>query len=232
MTSGTRPGSSSFYLRPARTLVVALAAVVASTFVVLALRTPPEWPYWLASLVSIAAFSAPLIAAVVVASVWAGPGRVRSVLFIWRWSDIGLGLAVGLLLRALVELVAPTMGSLQAGLVELSMTDLVVLVLGAALVTPIVEELFFRGVIVAALADSLRGLGRTLAGILAITLSTVVFVLLHAVSLGAATTMATLLGPLLVSVACGILLLVTRRLASALLAHVVFNAIGVGLLLV
>jgi hypothetical protein len=232
MTSGTRPGSSSFYRRPTRTLVVALLATVAGAVFLLALRTPPEWPFWLASLVSIVAFCAPLVVAVVVASVWAGADRVRSLLFTWRWSDVALGLAVGLLLRALVELVAPTTGSFRTGFVELSTADLLVLVLGAALVTPVVEELFFRGVVVAALSDALRGLGRVLAGILAIAVSTVVFVLLHALSLGATTTMAALLGPLLVSVACGILLLFTRRLASALLAHVVFNAIGVGLLLV
>lgn len=232
MTSGASPGSSSFYRRPTRVLVVASLAAVIGAVVVLALRLPPEWPSWLATLVSVGAFSAPLIAAVVVASVWAGSDYVRRVLLTWRWSDIGLGLAVGLLLRALVEVIAPTTGSFRTGFVELSMADLVVLALAAALVTPIVEELFFRGVVVAAIADSLRGLGRMLAGILAIAISTVVFVLLHALSLGATTTMAALLGPLLVSVACGILLLVTGRLASAVLAHVVFNSIGVGLLLV
>lgn len=232
MTSGASPGSSSFYRRPSRTLVVALLATVIGAIVVLALRLPPEWPSWLATLVSVAAFSAPLIAAVVVASVWAGSDHVRRVLLTWRWSDIGLGLAVGLLLRAVIELVAPTTGSFRTGFVDLSVADIVALALAAAVVTPIVEELFFRGVVVAALADALRGLGRMLAGVIAITVSTVVFVLLHALTLGATTTMAALLGPLLVSVACGILLLFTRRLASAVLAHVVFNAIGIGLLLV
>lgn len=203
-----------------------------ATIAVLLLFRGVGGPPWWQQLVDLLVVSAPLVFAFAVAvRVAAARGFVRRVLLDWRATDLLLGVSVGLLLRAVVEVVAPTTGTLRAGFGDVSLAAVAVLAVGAALVTPVVEELFFRGLAVAALADVCAGLGRVAAGVIAVAVSSAAFVALHVLPGGAAITLGAVLVPLLVGVGCGILMLVTRRIAAAVIAHVVFNAIGVGLLL-
>lgn len=230
MAPSESSGPSPFFARPGLALVLAAIAVVASGIISLTFRPSVE-PIWLGSALAVLVVSAPSIVVVVLAFVLAGrPGLVRRVLLSPRWADVLWGVSVGLLLRALVELTFPTTGSLVGGFVQFTTLDLVVIVVGAVLVTPIVEELFFRGVLVAATADVARDLGRIPAAVIALVVSTIAFVLLHVLAAGEVG-LATVLTPLIVSVTTGILFLYTGRLTAPIVAHVVFNAIGVGLLL-
>jgi membrane protease YdiL (CAAX protease family) len=192
----------------------------------------PVWgPAWLRQLADLVVLSAPLVVATVIGVRVAAARRfTRAVLLGWRWTDIVLGLGTGLLMRALLELIAPTTGTLLAGFGDVALAGVVVLALGAAFVTPVVEELFFRGVVLAALLDVFEPVGRAVAATAAVTLSSTLFAGMHVVAAGGILTWGALLSPLLVGVGCGILFAITRRLAASVVAHVVFNAIGVALL--
>ncbi|MCP2638124.1 CPBP family glutamic-type intramembrane protease [Microbacterium sp. HD4P20] len=232
MTPGASPGSSSFYRRPWIALLVAAAGVVIAGLVVSLYRGIGATG-WIGSLADLVIISVPFVLAAVVAiRLAATPGFVRRVLLRWRWTDVAFGLGVGLLVRALLELLVPTTGSLLGGFGTVSIAAVAVIALGAALVTPIVEELFFRGVAVAALLDVFGSLGRVVAAVASVAVSTAAFVALHVVAAGGMVTWGALLGPLAIGVGCGILFAVTGRVAAGICAHVVSNAIGVALLLV
>lgn len=231
MTPGASPGSSSFYRRPGIALALGLAAVVASALLPSVFRAPAG-SVLLGTLLGLLVLSAPALVSVVAARLLAGrSGLLRRMLLDIRWTDLAWGVSVGLLTRAAVEIPLPTTGSLSGGFAAPAPLDVVVIALGVALLTPFVEELLFRGVLAAATDDVARALGPALAAALATAVSTVAFVAVHVFAAGAAT-LATMLPPLVVGVATGILFLTTRRLAAPIVAHVVFNAIGVGLLLV
>jgi membrane protease YdiL (CAAX protease family) len=231
MTPGESPGSSSFYRRPGIALLVALGGLVVAG--ILSVR----WmgitaPASLRQLVDLVVLSASFVAATAIAiAVAASPGFTVRVLLRWRWTDLALGLGAGLVIRAVLELSAPTTGTLLAGFGGVTLADVAVLALGVAFVTPIVEELFFRGVVVAALHDVFAPLGRLIAGITAVVVSTAVFAGMHIVATGGVVTWGALLSPLVVGVGCGILFVLTGRIGAAIVAHVVSNAIGVALLL-
>ncbi len=176
--------------------------------------------------------SAPLVAAVLVGAAvasrltWlAATGVVPG-----RWTDIAIGVGAGLTVRALVELVVPAGGSLSdpAGGGSLAFW---IAAAGAVVVSPLVEELFFRGLLQRALGDALAGAGRLVAGVAAILVSTAAFTALHTVALPQGVPVSLLVGTASVSLACGILTRATGRLGSAIVAHATFNLIGVWLLL-
>lgn len=233
MTPGESPGSSSFYRRPWAALLWALAGLVATGLAATLWRKAPVVPEpWVAQLANLVLLSAPMVVATAIAvAACANPGFLRRVVWSGTWIDVVLGIGLGLLARALIEVVAPTTGSLFAGFGDISYTAVAVIALGAAFVTPVVEEFFFRGVAVAALLDVCSTLGRGVAAIVAVALSTCAFVAMHVFLAGGVVTWGQLLAPLVVGLGCGILFAVTRRLVSSLLLHIVFNAIGVALLL-
>ena len=160
-------------------------------------------------------------------------------LLAWRWVDLLYGVTLGLMLRVTagwLEQAAtgaapwpayPTVdGSLPAGWWA---ADLVVPVI----VAPPVEEFFFRGMLLVALYTVFRRLTRTrlVAGIGAALISTGLFVLLHQLtgSLGSTWDAAATLT--LVGLTAATLVLLTGRLWSALILHVVFNGTYVALAL-
>ena len=194
------------------------------------------WPQWTQRLTDLVVLSAPMLAAVLVAGRIAADGIGRATgIRPWRWIDPVLGVLAALVLRAIVELIQPTSGSLLGPLdVEStpdSVSGAVVLILGLVLVSPIVEELYFRGLLLRAMDDALRGTGRIAASLIALVVSTAAFTVLHVVPSGANVPVVLLAGTIAVGLGCGILTLVTGRLGAAIVAHVAFNAIGVALLL-
>ncbi|MBW9094159.1 CPBP family intramembrane metalloprotease [Microbacterium jejuense] len=233
MTPGENPGSSSFYRRPWAALLWVLAGLVGTGAAAALWRgASAVLGPGTAQLAYLVLLSAPMIVAAAIAiAVCAKPGFMRRVVFSGTWMDVVLGLSLGLVARALVEVVAPTTGSLLAGFGFISYTAIVVTAVGAAFVSPVVEEFFFRGLAVAALLDLCRTLGRAVAGIVSVALSTCAFVVMHVFLAGGVVTWGQLLAPLFVGVGCGIVFVVTRRLLSSLLFHIVFNAIGVVLLI-
>lgn len=95
--------------------------------------------------------------------------------------------------------------------------------LGAIVIAPVLEEFFFRGVLLVALFTVLRRpVGAVVAGVVAVLVTTGVFVLVHAltlsVSVGSALSLAVL------GAVCAALVLLTGRILGAVLVHVVFNA--------
>ncbi|WP_375385852.1 type II CAAX prenyl endopeptidase Rce1 family protein [uncultured Microbacterium sp.] len=241
------PGSSSLsapglgYARPWPALLVAGVGFIASVLLLIgypSLRV--AWitaPAWVQSLLDLVILSLPLVitvwAAVAIGSTrgFAAALGIRS----WRWIDALLGVCVALIVRAAVEVIAPTVGSitgpLSGGDAGAQTANAIVIVAGAALVSPLVEEAFFRGVVVRALGDGLRPLGRTVAGAVAVAVSTAAFVALHAVSWGGSPPVALLVGTVGVGLGTSILVVVTGRLGGAIVAHIVFNTLGVVLLL-
>lgn len=247
-TPGESPGSSSSeapstesYRRPGRALIIA-AVAYALTIVLLAVypgMQPQlvEWAPWLQGLADLVVLSAPLVAAVVVAGRLAadGIGRATGIRH-WRWFDPVLGVLVALEVRAVVELVEPTTGTIL-GPLETEITPdvvwgLVVLITGVVLVSPLIEELFFRGLVQRALEDGLRGAGRIIGPLTALLVSTAAFSLLHMLPWQGEVSAGLLVGTIGIGIGCGILTFLTHRLGAAIITHVVYNAIGVVLLVV
>ena len=146
------------------------------------------------------------------------------------WPDIPLGLVAGvgaqLLLVPLLE--APLMPfvhhlSERLGhpttqlLGSTSGAGLVVLSILVCAGSPLVEELFFRGLVLRALLGRLEHLGQRLAPALSIVLSGLVFALAHFEALQ-------LIGLAGFGIVLGYLAFRTGRLGSSIVAHVAFNS--------
>ncbi len=209
-------------------LLAALALLVAPS-VRMSLAFGSPW----APLLDTVLVEGPLLLAVV-AAVWlASRAGFRRAVGLQRWNTLDLlaGAGLGLALRAIMELLAPTTGSLGGAFGPPDPITVAVLVIGAVLISPLVEELLFRGVLLRALQTALGATGRAVGAVVAVTLSTIAFVALHAVTTGAAVPWTILVSTAAVGLGCGVITVVTGRLGGALATHVVFNASGVLLLL-
>lgn len=194
------------------------------------------WPLWVQALADIVGLLVVLAAGAFVIARVAGPRVVRALGIHFAGIDLLLGLFVALITRAVVELITPSTGGLVPVFVETDVdrvSTVVVIAVGSALLAPLVEELFFRGAMQRLVHQlALPGLGRTAAGIVAVGVTTALFVLMHALPYGAAVPTAALLPPLLMGIGAGTLVAITGRLGGALVAHVLFNTVGVVLALV
>lgn len=236
-TPGFGPGSSSFYRRPGVALTVVAVALAVTVWLTVAwpdLRGPVgELPTGVGVVVDYVVVLGPLLLGAVAAARLGGPGIARALGLRVAPIDLLLGALVALIARAIVEVVAPTTGSLIPPLAETDadrITATAVAVLGAVLLAPVVEELFFRGALQRAL-HVLTGVG-SVGAVLAIAVSTAAFTLLHVIPYGASVPAGALLTPILVGVGAGVLTVATGRIAAGITAHVLFNLAGVVLLLV
>ncbi len=103
--------------------------------------------------------------------------------------------------------------------------------LGGALVAPVVEEFFFRGLVLVVIFTLVRRFagndraGVSLGGFVAVAASAGLFVVTHfltgPLSAGASVSLA------LVGIVCGLLVVFTGRIWPAVLVHVVYNGTGV-----
>ncbi|MEU1972073.1 type II CAAX endopeptidase family protein [Microbacterium sp. NPDC019599] len=101
---------------------------------------------------------------------------------------------------------------------------------GAAVVSPVVEEFFFRAVVLVSLYLVLRGaVGKLVAAIVALLVSSGLFVVVHGLALSLP--LGTVLSLALLASVCGSLVLLTGRIWGAVLVHIVFNASYVALAL-
>lgn len=145
----------------------------------------------------------------------AGLLRCRGVDLIW-------GLALGLGLRLFEGWVSdaaaspfPTAGPASGWLLTEA--------LPAGLVGPIVEEFFFRAVILVAVYGLFRRTaGRAGAAIAAVLVSTATFILIHVVDGSLPLTESIAVGA--VGLACATLVMLTGRIWGAVLAHIVYNS--------
>lgn len=185
------------------------------------------------------------LASAVALAVWRnGTGHPTSDLRLRvRGIDVAIGLLIGGGLQCVAILISALMngGRLSFGGTALLGGQLpawfwLTAIAGPIVIGPVLEELFFRGVLQRALVhvsrralgDS-RGAART-AAVVAVGVTAVAFALAHLAlnpSLGALGTIMTLA----VGIACGALVELTGRLGPALCAHVAYNGVAVGFML-
>jgi membrane protease YdiL (CAAX protease family) len=183
---------------------------------------------WLTQLLAYLLVWMPLVAGVVLGGIRYGSGSLRDDAGLRiRWIDLGVGLLVGLVARFLVQGLAPvvTGATLDGTSAGPSPAHLAVLVAGAAVVAPFVEELFFRGILQRSVSGLVRG-GRAVRIIVGVLVSTPMFMLLHLATTAPAGWGAVAIATAVGGLAFGLLAAVTRRLGSAIVAHLVFNALG------
>ncbi|HEY3722318.1 MAG TPA: CPBP family intramembrane glutamic endopeptidase [Acidimicrobiia bacterium] len=142
----------------------------------------------------------------------------------WPW------LAAGVLLQVLAIGAVELLQQIGPGLPEQQAAEtvshsqgpeIVLVVLGVALLAPLVEELLFRGLL-------LRALLRRTTPVRAVTISAVVFAAAHLLDPSTATLMAPLL---LLAVISGIRAVRTGNLSQSIMLHVGFNLLSAILLL-
>ncbi|MFP7834837.1 CPBP family intramembrane glutamic endopeptidase [Marisediminicola sp. LYQ134] len=103
---------------------------------------------------------------------------------------------------------------------------LVVAVLAPLLYAPMIEELFFRGLVVRSIAGGVDNPIPVGVAALAIAASSVGFALIHLIGVTSVTTIMVLGGSTLVfGFASGLLAILTKRLGASITAHVTFNAL-------
>lgn len=186
------------------------------------------------AVLSVAALWGGMLAAVILAFVRSRP----RMLLRFRWVDVLYGLVIGALLRVsqgFLEIagtgtaVWPTASTLDGSLPASFWFDAV---LAPALLAPALEEFFFRGVVLVAVYTAVRRMSnsRSWGGFAGIAASTVLFVGLHLVF--DAYTWWSVVALTLVGIVCGVLVVATARIWGAVLVHIVYNSLWVGMLLV
>ncbi|HEX2117548.1 MAG TPA: CPBP family intramembrane glutamic endopeptidase [Acidimicrobiales bacterium] len=169
-----------------------------------------------------------MVGAVVLASKRKGAGRLDEDFgFRAGWSDVGVGLAVALatqlvLLPAIALLLRPLLGEPEVSgpvrdLLDQSQGPAYLgLLASVAVGAPIVEELFFRGLL-------LRSLQRRMPDAAAVAVSAVVFGLAHGSTLPAEAVVLVIVSLTAFGAVLAVLALRTGRLGPGIVAHAVFN---------
>lgn len=164
-------------------------------------------------------------------------------------ADVGIGVGVGLALQAAQFVILNFLVDLSASDNTNIVTDqrgiyLVLMVLGACLVTPFAEELFFRGMILRAVMRTKPGgwwpvdedgvparTGRGVA-VIAVVVSSVIFGVMHLTTDGSlADSLPLMLFTGSLGAVLAIVTLKTKRLGAAIIAHCLFNSVSVALAL-
>ncbi len=164
----------------------------------------------------------PLLGAVLLSSRFRGTRSLaRDVGLRFRPIDALWGLGVGLLARVAATLIEIGVYG-RAAPSALTIDDgwwLFTAVLAPMLIAPVVEELFFRGLL-------LRVLERSAGPYVAVAVSSIAFAALHLLALTSPSQLLVVgIATLAFGVAAGVLAVVTRRIGGTIIAHVVFNAL-------
>lgn len=188
---------------------------------ILLARVVATLPYPYASLLSLAALWLSLLAAVAFALLRARPVglfRYRAVDLLW---GLGLGLALRFMQGALSGANASAFPSVSDSGESLR-GWVVAQAVPAGGFGPVIEEVFFRAVLLVALFELLRrSSGSLAAGVAATLISTGAFVCLHAAF--APLTLVDALSLAIVGAVCANLVLLTGRLWGAVLLHAMYN---------
>lgn len=187
----------------------------------LTLVLPPAW--------SGPAATAALWIGMLVPIAWAFARSRPAGLLRIRWLDLLWGIGLGLILRMMqgwLSMAAggsgalpsyPSIGgSMPAGFV---FTD----VLSPVVFAPMIEEFFFRAVVLVSVYTLLRRpVGAVMAGACAVVVSSALFVMLH--SLTGALAVDAVVSLSFLGLVCGSLVMLTGRIWPVVLVHVVYNA--------
>lgn len=162
-----------------------------------------------------------MLAAIVFALARSRPARLLR----FKPTDLLWGIAFGLALRLLQGWITgggsfPSAGALGGGLPSSWwLTD----ALPAMGIAPLIEEFFFRGILLVVVYQLFRrSLGGLSAGLTALLVSTGGFVLLHAAS--GSLTLRDAIVLFAVGATCSLVVLLTGRIWGAVLTHAVYNA--------
>jgi len=155
----------------------------------------------------------------------------------FTWIDLLWGLGTGFVLRGVSSLIETTIygarptGSVVVDAGEIPLSATIALTAAGVLVAPVIEELFFRGLVLRAVEQSTRASRRT-ATVMGIGVSALVFSVVHMLQLPVGIAMVAVgVSTLIAGVALGTLAALTGRLGGAIVAHMAFNAtalVGVG----
>lgn len=154
----------------------------------------------------------------------------------WRFRPIDLlwGLSVGLLTRVVASLLEIALYGRMAppgailGTMVYDGWWLFGMLLAPVLIAPVVEEVFFRGLLLRAVrsAASVNGGGRSLSIGIAVVVSGAVFALVHVLQAGSGAAVVVIgLSTFVFGLAAATVAALTGRLGGAIIAHVTFNAL-------
>lgn len=196
-----------------------------------------------ATAVSYLATWVPLLGTVLFASYVRGKRSLRLDFGLrFGWLDILFGLALGFLLRSVATVIEiayygrPAGGGVTFGPSVYDVSWVFFAIVAPILIAPFIEELFFRGLLQRAL---LKAAGRSLPvssrvpTFIAVAVGSLVFAAVHMLQAGTGAQVAVVgWSTLLLGIGLGALAAATGRLGGAIIAHVVFNGLGVaGMLL-
>ena len=210
-------------VHPWRAMVLAVALIGVGLGVVLGTLVTVLMPSW-----GGLAGTAVLWLGMLVPIVWAFTRSRPAGLLRFRFLDLLWGIGLGLILRTVqgwLEVAAgesgalpsyPSIGgSLPSGFL---FSD----VLAPVVIAPVIEEFFFRAVVLVSVYTLLRrAVGMLMAGAVAVVVSTGLFVLLH--SLTGTLAVDEVISLSLLGLVCGLLVVLTGRIWPAVLVHVVYN---------
>ncbi len=174
-----------------------------------------------------------------IVSKWKGLGAKIDWRLRFKPIDIGIGLGVAIGVLIVVTIIGAVLTTLVSeDTVEASentsfLSDaegspwLWVLIFGAVIGAPVVEEIFFRGLTMRAIEKRFWTRGEGPAKILAIIGSTIIFVIPHWTGAGLAPTLILFVTIGVVGAVLGAVAMHFDRLGPAIVAHMVFNAVGV-----
>jgi membrane protease YdiL (CAAX protease family) len=179
----------------------------------------------------------PLLAAVLIFSFLLGSRSLsRDIGLRFRPLDLLWGLTVGVIARVLatvLEIAAYGQMSSAGAILDEPTHDLwwvFVVIVAPVLVSPFIEELFFRGLLLRAVSGAAaeNGAAKRWALGIAVSVSAVTFALIHLINAGSPTAALVIgLSTLLFGLGAGALAAATGRVGGAIVAHVVFNALVV-----
>ena len=188
----------------------------------------------LGSALSLAALWGGMLAAIILAFARSRP----RMLLRFHPFDLLYGIVLGVILRftqGFLEIAGtgtaawPTAGTIDGSLPASFWFDGV---LAPVVIAPLLEEFFFRAVLLVAIFTAVRRMtnSRSWAGFAAITVTTLLFIGLHLVFDTYTWWSVATLG--LVGIVCAGLVVATARIWGAVLTHIVFNGVAVGMLVV
>lgn len=174
----------------------------------------------------------PLLGAVGVA--WYFHGHNLGLRF--RWLDLLWGLSIGLLARSAAS-AAEILGYGQMGSSAVTFGETVYdgwwlfgALLAPVLLAPLIEELFFRGLLLRSMLGVTRGNGgaRGTSTVIAVLVSALVFALVHMLTATTVTSVVVVgVSTFVFGLGAACLAALTGRLGGAIIAHVTFNALVV-----
>ncbi len=169
-----------------------------------------------------------MVGAAVVASHRKGAGTLAEDFGFWgRWSDIGIGVAVALAMQLVVlpgigYLLRPLLGRPEVSGPAQDLLDrshgpaFIGLILSVAVGAPIVEELFFRGLL-------LRSLQRRVPAWAAVAVSAVAFGIAHGSALPVDAVLLVMISLTVFGAILAVMAIRTGRLGPGIVAHAIFN---------